>query len=147
MSTSSNKVLKANHLQRSFIGSSSERLKRKAENTNNNRLKKTAYEEDVENDENQYYLVSYVDEDYDDAYSVLANLQITFDQQNSKLGKVRERGIFYDVKILKSGSKEYINKKAESYRQKKSIETTSDENMVKKVKPHPVHATSIIFMF
>jgi hypothetical protein len=46
---------------------------------------------------------------------------------------------------LKSGSKEYIKKNAESYRQKKSIETTSDENMVKKVKPNPVHATSIIF--
>ncbi len=108
-------------------------------------MKKPAYEEDVENDKNQYYLVSYVDEDYDDAYSVLAKWQITFVQQNSKLGKVRERGIFYDVKILKSGSKGYIKKKAESYRQKKSIETTSDENMVKKVKPNPVHATSIIF--
>ncbi len=145
MSTSSNKVLKSNHLQGSNIGSSSERLKRKAENINYNRLKKPAYEEDVENDKNQYYLVSYVDEDYDDAYSVLAKWQITFVQQNSKLGKVRERGIFYDVKILKSGSKEYIKKNAESYRQKKSIETTSDENMVKKVKPNPVHAASIIF--
>ncbi|RMZ95291.1 hypothetical protein BpHYR1_031029 [Brachionus plicatilis] len=75
-----------------------------------------------------FNLVKYVDSV--DRFDIIQNKVIYFDElinrENRKTGRVKHLGKFYDIIIIKTGSKDYMEKKAKRYAHCLSI-TTCDE--------------------
>lgn len=67
-------------------------------------------------------------------FSVVRDDKIIIDKHDRKKGFVKDRNRQYECTILKSGSADYVNHKAERYERLESIETTSDERPTQKFK-------------
>lgn len=59
-------------------------------------------------------------------YNIVSEKAVYFDKNDRSTGKVKHLGKMHDVKILKTGSKDYIDRKAERYQNYLSLNTCDE---------------------
>ena len=77
-----------------------------------------------------YCIIDYIDLETSE-FSVVKSDKIIFNNDDETYGTVRERNVDYKVKIIKKGSKEYIERKAAKYEKKASITTEEEDTIIK----------------
>lgn len=71
-----------------------------------------------------FYLIEYLDSK---EFSVVESEKVKIDDIHNNIGRVMHKGKWFNCKIIKFGTKEYIEKKSLKFQRYESIETSEDK--------------------
>jgi hypothetical protein len=95
------------------------------------RKRRTTRESDDSEEEQIYHLVQFI---CDNSFSIVKDENLRYVSEQDKKVRARHLGKWYDAELLKSGTHEYILRKAKYYQHGFDMETHNEEESNKRLK-------------